>query len=113
MSNNKYDIKQAVKACLINYLEDKYQKEVETAIFEAEISEKVILLKQLCEKYPLLEEDFIGIIHYTINDAVYGVGEDRRNLSKEQQDLIDVIVDNSTNTDIALLVNDCKNLLNI
>jgi DNA replication initiation complex subunit (GINS family) len=113
MLQNKYDIKQAVKACLISYLEVKYNEAVEQACFSAEISEEVILLRTLKDVYPLLNERLNKLINTIIDEAAWSVPQEIRNLTPEQEKLVDTIVDNSTNNDILLLVNDCKNLLAI
>lgn len=113
MHNNNYEVRQAVKACLINYLEDRYQQEVEQAYFAAQVSEEVTLLTILKEKYPLLRGILQNAIEEELNKVTFGVPQDNRWLSKEQEELIDTVIDNATNTDIMLLVNDCKQLLSI
>ncbi len=110
---NNYEIKQAVKACLTNYLEGKYAEEVDKACFGAEISEEVILLNYLKDKYPLLKVRLGDLINSIINEAAWSVIQDIRSLTPEQEKTVDVIIDNSTDTDIMKLTNNCKNLLNI
>lgn len=113
MYNNKYDIRQAVKACLINYLEDKYQQSIEQAIFAAQISEEVTLLMLLKEKHIALKSILEEAIKQELDKAAFSVPQDIRYLTPEQEQIVDAVVDNSTNTDILLLVNDCKQLLSI
>jgi hypothetical protein len=108
------DLIQAVKACIILDLEEEYNHIEQLAYFATSLDERVIILERLRDTYGILnnilQEAIDKFVAFSVADQVKSL---RRDLTKEEELIVEQVVKENPTLEIVQLVKQAKELLNI